>query len=46
MLCDLKILKDEYYLNGILSVIHEYMKERQCGEKLKLIKISEHSLCT
>jgi len=46
MLCDLKILKDEYYFNGILSIIHEYMKEIQCGGKLKLIKILEYSLCT
>lgn len=46
MLCDKKILKDEYYFNGILSIIHEYMKELQCEEKLKLIKIFEYSLCT
>lgn len=46
MLCDLKILKDKYYFNDILSIIHEYMKEIQLGEKLKLIKIFEYSSCT
>lgn len=45
MLCDLKHLNDEYYFSDIFSIIHENMKEIQCGETVKLIKISEYSLC-